>query len=189
MIYILLISTKGCVQLTSFDFSILDFIQHYLKSNLADTFFSFITALGNKSIFWIIFTLFLILIPSCRKTGVTAMISLLLEVLCCNIILKPLIARTRPYEINEMIQLLIRQPTDFSFPSGHTAAAFAITSALYFCRSKLWIPSGILAFFIAFSRLYFYVHYPSDVLAGAIIGIFCGWVSFKIINKSKSPFL
>ena len=109
-------------------------------------------------------------------------VSLLLEVLCCNVILKPLVARVRPFDVNTAVQLLIARPTDFSFPSGHTGASFAVVSALYFSKNRLWMPSLILAMLIAFSRLYLYVHYPSDVLAGALIGIMAGWFGYALIG-------
>ena len=71
---------------------------------------------------------------------------------------------------------------DDSFPSGHTGASFSAVSALYAGRSKLWIPSLILAVLIAFSRLYLYVHYPTDILAGAAIGIMAGWAGRRFAD-------
>ena len=113
-------------------------------------------------------------------------VSLALEALLCNVILKPLVARTRPYEVNTMMELLIARPLDYSFPSGHTAAAFASASALYFGRNRLWIPALILAVFLAFSRMYLYVHYPSDVLAGALIGIAAGWAGSVLLRNFEN---
>jgi undecaprenyl-diphosphatase len=94
-------------------------------------------------------------------------------------ILKPLVARIRPCDVNTAVQLLIARPTDYSFPSGHTAASFAATFALYFSRKKLWIPAIGLAVLISFSRLYLYVHYPTDILAGVMIGIIMGFLGFR----------
>ena len=110
------------------------------------------------------------------------MAGLVLEIVCCNLVLKPLVARIRPCDVNTAVRLLIAWPDDFSFPSGHTGASFAAVAALYASRSKLWIPSLILAVLIAFSRLYLYVHYPSDVLAGIAIGIMAGWIGFKLVD-------
>ena len=104
------------------------------------------------------------------------MAGLVLEVICCNLVLKPLVARVRPCDVNTAVQLLISRPDDFSFPSGHTGASFAAVSALCCSRSRLWIPSLVLAVLIAFSRLYLYVHYPTDILAGMLLGITSGWL-------------
>jgi undecaprenyl-diphosphatase len=95
-------------------------------------------------------------------------------------LLKPLIARIRPCDVNTTVTLLIARPSDYSFPSGHTASSFCSASALYFSRTRLWIPALVIASLIAFSRLYLYVHYPSDILAGAVIGILIGYAGFRI---------
>lgn len=124
------------------------------------------------------------MIPKTRKVGILVSVALLLDVLTCNVILKPLIARTRPYDVNTAVELLIRAPRDYSFPSGHTAASFAAAAALWFAdKKKLAIPALVLAVLIAFSRMYFYVHYPTDVLGGAILGMVCGWLSYKLLSK------
>lgn len=157
-----------------FELIVLDFIQSHLRCNLLDTVMPLITALGDVGAIWICSTVVLLLIPKTRRAGVIMAVSLVLESLCCNVILKPLVARVRPFDVNTAVQLLIARPLDFSFPSGHTGASFAAVSALYFSKNRLWIPSLIIAVLIAFSRLYLYVHYPSDVLAGALIGIMAG---------------
>ena len=110
-------------------------------------------------------------------------VSLLTELLLCNVILKPAAARPRPFEVNMGVRLLIEAPKDFSFPSGHTGASFAAAAALFFAGSRGWIPVGILAVLIGFSRLYLYVHYPSDVLAGALLGIAAGWFACRLVRK------
>lgn len=133
-----------------------------------------ITALGNSGLIWIILAGVLILMPKYRKIGVAVLTGLVLEVICCNLVLKPLVARIRPCDVNTAVQLLVARPDDFSFPSGHTGASFAATSALFFSRSRLWIPSLILSVLIAFSRLYLYVHYPTDILAGMLLGVLTG---------------
>ena len=159
---------------------ILDYIQAHLRSGFFDTVMPLITALGNGGAIWIGCSAVLLLIPKTRKTGAAMAGSLILEALCCNVILKPLIGRIRPCEVNAAVQLLIAHPTDFSFPSGHTGASFAAVSALYFSRNRLWRVALILAALIAFSRLYLYVHYPSDVLAGAFICIMAGWFGYRL---------
>lgn len=166
----------------SFEFAILDWIQENLRNPILDLLMPAITTLGNSGLIWIILAGILILMPKYRKVGVAVMAGLVLEVICCNLVLKPLVARIRPCDVNTAVQLLIARPDDFSFPSGHTGTSFAAVAALYASRSRLWIPSLILAVLIAFSRLYLYVHYPSDVLAGVVIGIMAGWIGSKLVD-------
>lgn len=165
----------------SMELQILDMIQS-IRTAWLDSIMVAITTLGNGGALWIACALILLLIPRTRKLGAIMAVGLVLEVLCCNVLLKPLVARTRPFDINTAVQLLVARPTDYSFPSGHTGAAFAAASALYFGRSRLWIFACVPAVLIAFSRLYLYVHYPSDVLVGMMIGIMAGWAASRIVR-------
>ena len=161
------------------DMAILNFIQNHLRSTVGDHLFPAITALGNAGLVWLVLAVVLLILPRTRKLGLVVTAALVLESIPCNLILKPLVARGRPFAVNPAVELLIAKPTDFSFPSGHTSASFAVVSALFFRKERLWIPAGILAALIAFSRLYLYVHYPTDVLAGALIGILAGWIAVR----------
>ena len=101
-----------------FEFSILDFIQG-IRTPALDTIMCFITKLGNAGILWILLAAVLITIPKTRKSGVIVMVALVFDVILCNGILKNLVGRIRPCDINTAVQLLVPRPTDFSFPSGH----------------------------------------------------------------------
>lgn len=162
------------------EFEILDYLQT-IRTPFLDQFMVLITTLGNGGIFWILLTVLFLAIPKTRTLGLVMALSLILEALCCNLLLKPLVARVRPFDVNTMVSLLIAPPHDFSFPSGHTGASFAIVSALFFGKNPCWIPTCFLASLIAFSRLYLYVHYPSDILAAIILGIITGWLSYRLI--------
>ena len=119
-----------------------------------------------------------------RKSGVYMAVALIADLIICNVILKPIVARVRPYSINQTVQLLVTPLKDYSFPSGHTAASFASVSALYFAgRKRMAAGALIVSVLIAFSRMYLYVHYPTDVLGGLIIGLLCGWIADMIIQK------
>ena len=156
--------------ITQIDFSILDWIQNTLKNSLLDAVMPVITHLGDGGFIWILTALIFTAIPRTRKTGILMIISLAAGAVAYQFILKPVIARPRPFTQNPAAVLLIKPPSDFSFPSGHTACAFSAAAVLFFRRNRLWIPAVILAASIAFSRLYLYVHFPTDVLAGIISG-------------------
>lgn len=161
---------------------ILDMIQG-LRTPVGDQVMCFITSLGNSGMIWIALGILLLLIPRTRKSGLVVLAALVLDLILCNGILKHLFARVRPCDVNTAIQLLIPRPADYSFPSGHTAAAFAATSALFFAgEKKLWKPALILAVLIAFSRLYLYVHYPTDILGGMLIGTACGYMGMWCVK-------
>ena len=157
-----------------FEFQMLDGLQT-IHTSFLDTFMISITKLGDAGIVWIILTVILLLIPKTRKAGGYMAVALIADLI---------VARPRPYSINKTVQLLVTPLKDYSFPSGHTAASFASVSALYFAgKKKVAAGALILSIFIAFSRLYLYVHYPTDVLGGLIIGLLCGWIADVIIKK------
>ena len=161
----------------------LDFLQT-IHTPLLDKILAFITSLGNAGIIWIVLAVVLLILPKTRKTGIIVVAALLADLVLCNLILKNLVARVRPYDINTAIAILIKKPLDFSFPSGHTAASFAAMTALFLAKmKKAWIAALILAVLIAFSRVYFYVHYPTDVLGGAVVGILSGIIGYAIVEK------
>lgn len=153
-----------------------------LHTTVGDHFFIGITKLGDAGIIWIFLTILLLILPKMRKYGLAMLVGLCIDVIVCNGLLKNLVARTRPCDVNTAIQLLISHPTDYSFPSGHTAASFTAVAALYFSGDKkIWKAAIVLGILIAFSRMYLYVHYPTDILGGALIGIFSGFVGAKIV--------
>ena len=161
----------------------LDFLQT-IHTPLLDKILAFITSLGNVGIIWIVLAVVLLILPKTRKAGIIVAAALLMDLILCNLILKNLVARVRPYDVNTAIAILIKKPLDFSFPSGHTAASFAAMTALFLAKmKKAWIAALVLAVLIAFSRLYFYVHYPTDVLGGAIVGILSGIIGYAIVEK------
>lgn len=141
-----------------------------------------ITMLGDAGWFWIVITLLLLILPFNRKMGLQAAISLILTVIICNVILKPSIMRCRPCWLEPEVQLLVKVPHDFSFPSGHSNASFAVATAIFTRNKKLGIPVLIIAAAIAISRLYVFVHWPTDVICGTIIGICGGIVSYFIVD-------
>lgn len=152
-----------------------------IRTTFLDVFMSNVTKLGKVGFIWILLTIILLVIPKTRKSGVILAAALIVDLILCNVILKPLVARIRPFDVNTAIQLIIAKPQDYSFPSGHTAASVASVVALYLAGEKrLWKIALILACFIAFSRMYLYVHYPTDVLGGAVVGVISGYIGYKV---------
>ena len=164
------------------ELSILDWIQT-LHTPFLDKIMVFITRLGDAGIIWIVLSIVLLLLPKTRKSGVVMVAALVVDVLLCNIVLKNLVARTRPYDVNTGVHLLVAKLHDYSFPSGHTAASFASVTALYLAgEKKLWKFALVLACLIAISRLYLYVHYPTDVLGGVLVGILAGYGGYRVVK-------
>ena len=170
----------------SWEIEFLNSIQHLLRNEFLDAVMPFISSLGNAGIFWILLTVVLLIIPKTRKAGVASAIALVLMLVTGNMILKPLIARLRPFTVNTAIELLIPPPSDFSFPSGHTCASFVSATAILKNNRRLGIPAIILAVLIAFSRLYLYVHYPTDVFFGLLLGILAGLIGNFAAGKLSS---
>ncbi len=179
----------------SFDLPILEWIQANLQSGFMDTIWPIITLFGDAGIFWMIWATLLLFIPKYRRTGLGMWFALAMGLLICNITLKPLVGRMRPYDFqikelgktwNDLLaggELLVELPHDFSFPSGHTIASFEAATVLLLNSPAMGIPAMILAVLIAFSRMYLYVHYPTDVIFSIFAGILFAIIGNLIAKK------
>ena len=156
--------------------------QHNLNSELFNRIMIFFTILGDNGMIWIAIALILFLNRKYRKIGLFSIVSLIICALLVNVILKPLIHRPRPFSELADIVLLIKAPKDYSFPSGHTAASFVMVYIFFRHIKKYFIPVLITGILIAFSRMYLSVHFPSDIIAGIIIGIFSGYAGEKLTD-------
>lgn len=163
------------------EFDILYYLQE-LHHPLLDRLMVGISSLGNAGWFWIALTVLFLCLPRYRMCGITMASALILNLLVCNLGLKNLVARERPCWMDPSVELLIPSPKDFSFPSGHSAASFAAALSVLFFHRKEGIAAVLLAVLIAFSRLYLFVHFPTDVLAGCAVGMICAVLALLTVR-------
>lgn len=173
------------------DFAILNAIQEYLRSPFLDAVMPFVTHLGDLGIIWLVAAAALVAQPKRRIYGIAVVIALILAVIVGSLILKPLIGRVRPYEAVGGFPLLIPPPSGDSFPSNHSMASFAAATVICLLPKAgrgvlaIKIAAVVVAALIAFSRLYLYVHFPSDILIGAIIGIALGFLALCLVKRFR----
>ena len=168
--------------LNIFEANILLWIQENLRTGFGDSIMPYVSAINNAGIVSMLTVAVFLFWRRYRSVGVTAFCSLLSEFIMVNILLKPIVERTRPYFVNELLVPLGKIPGDFSFPSGHTGSAFAVAVTLLLCLPKKYgIPAMIVAILISFSRLYNVMHYPTDVLASMLIGTLTAYMAYKIV--------
>ena len=152
------------------------------------SFFALITHLGDAGIFFILIGLYLLIVKKDKKQSFYLFVAIALMALVVNVTIKPLVMRIRPFDVYP-IELLIKAPHDYSFPSGHTAVSFASCYVLAKFNRKYKVAFYLLASVIALSRLVLFVHYPTDVLGGMAIGLACGFISihyFRDVFSSNS---
>lgn len=167
--------------LNEFELPILWWIREHLTNPFLDTVMPYITSLARHGEFWILLALILICFKKTRKAGVAMGIAMALGFLIGNIGLKNIIARTRPYDMVE-VEVLVKHLSDFSFPSGHTLVSFNAAIALHHYHRRWGVAALVLASVIALSRLYLFVHYPTDVLAGLLLAIGIALVSCRLVD-------
>ena len=167
----------------SLDAAVMAFIQTHFHNTVTDTVFPIITSLGEAGIGWIVLSLVLLCFKKTRRTG--GLVTLLFG----ELTLKNIICRLRPCNVFTDFPMLIARPTSYSFPSGHTSSSFAAALILTLRHKKVGWLAYIPAVLIAFSRIFLFVHYPTDVLAGILLGTLAALLTYfaaKAIQKRQA---
>ena len=168
----------------SIDFAILDFIQETMRCQFLDYVMAFFSYLGEAGGIWIISAIVMMCFRKTRATGVMVLCAVAIGFVIGEFGLKNTVERLRPFVQNPEVIPAIKPPTSYSFPSGHSCSSFAAATVLIVRDKKFGIPAIIIANLIAFSRLYNYVHFPSDVLGGILLGVMCAVVTLIFFKKT-----
>ena len=146
------------------------------------------THLGDAGLVWILLSAAMLLYKPTRRAGIAGLLALVLGFLCTNVTLKHLVGRERPWLNLAGLIPLVEEHDPNSFPSGHTCAAFAAAVAWVMGTEKTWLRVLCIgaAACMGFSRLYVGVHYPLDVLVGAMVGTLCAVLARKILDKKTN---
>ena len=168
----------------NWEFDILYAIQN-IHNPVLDKIMVGISSLGNAGILWGIIAIILLISKKHRKTGIHMFIAMVLTLFVGNLILKNLVQRERPCWIDTTIPLLINNPKDYSFPSGHTMNSFTAAMCIFLHQKRWGIVAFVVAALIAFSRMYLFVHFPTDIITGMIIGISSALIINFLMNKQN----
>lgn len=167
----------------SWDNRILCLVQERCRCSFLDRLLPVFTHMGTVGLPWFLASAAMLCLPHYRRSGIWLLITIVLCVLVGNFSIKPLVARSRPCHQNPDVPLLIQNPRDYSFPSCHTLSSFACSLVIALANPVWGIAAFVIAFFIAFSRIYLFVHYPSDVLAGAVMGLLMPWSALLLVVR------
>lgn len=174
--------------LAEVEFAILDAIQS-IRFEFLDKLMIGITTLGNKGIVWIVIGIVMLFFKKYRRAGVAVLLGLIFGLVTGNWVIKNIVARARPCAVNTAIELIIPYPGEYSFPSGHTLSSFIAATCVFLRNRKFGVWAYLLASLIAFSRLYLYVHFPTDIIGGILLGILLAHAAVWVSKKPKWAWL
>lgn len=144
----------------------------------------FITSLGDHGRLWVLLGISFLCFSKTRPMGVTLLLSVGLGYVTGNLVLKHLFARSRPCSIRPEVPLLIPVPGDYSFPSGHTLVSFEGAISIWRYHRRWGAAALVLAALIACSRMYLFVHFPTDILGGLVLGIVNAWIGYQVAKQA-----
>ncbi|MEE0858569.1 MAG: phosphatase PAP2 family protein [Acutalibacteraceae bacterium] len=166
-----------------FDFPILYFIQDNIVSPILNGIMVFVSAIGEGGAIWVLTSLFMIFFRKTRTCGILMLCAMAFCYVTGDLLAKNLFCRIRPCYQDMSVEMLVNRPNSYSFPSGHSSSSFAAASTAFYFNKKIGIPALFLAGLVAFSRLYLFVHFPSDVITGILWGIFGAILTIFIYKK------
>lgn len=163
-------------KILEFDKKISFAMTKFYKHHFLNKVMKFISSCGDFGMSWLIVILVTNRFESTRQMSIYILIALIVATLAGQITIKSIVKRKRPCHTYTDVELLVPVPSDLSFPSGHTTSSFACSTAMFMFNPMLGTIGYIYASLTAFSRVYLFVHYISDVLFGMALGSFIGWV-------------
>ena len=166
----------------TWEYNFLSWVQEH-RVAIVNPIMKFLSFLGDKGWFWILVALILLMMRQTRRTGMDMALAMLLLFIVGNLILKNVIDRTRPYDLYQSLIPLAPKPHDASFPSGHTMHSFGAATAIFLNDCRWGTAALVLAFGIGISRMYNGMHYPTDVLAGALLGVAAGCLAHWLVGR------
>lgn len=170
--------------LGSVELPVLYWMQETLKCGFLDGLCWLLSIAFELGIPWFIIAIILFVRKKTRAWGVVLFCAVVVTFFFGEVIIKEAVGRVRPCAVDETVRLIVERPSSFSFPSGHTGTCFAAAVTLMFADKRLGIPALVLAVVMAFSRMYLFVHFPTDVLAGAVFGSLVAWGTVKVFRES-----
>ncbi len=174
------------------EFEFLHALQN-LHNDVLDELMLFITTLGDVGLLWIVTGILLAVVPGIGKEskehlktrrimGICILLSIALNFLLSNLVVKNIIQRPRPYSVDlSLIPKII--PSEYSYPSGHTSSSFAAATSIYMVNKRAGGVAFAVAAIIAFTRMYFGVHYPTDIIGGIVMGISCAIAVKAMVDR------
>lgn len=162
------------------EFHILNYIQEHFRSGPMDVLMSTVSILGKLSLMWVILAIICLIIKKTRRFGFTLALDLVFNLVASSLIIKPIVGRIRPCVLNRTVQVINSIPFDPSFPSGHTLFAFGAATIIFIYNKGLGLLAYLFAIVMGFSRMYLYMHFPTDVLIGGILGIIFAVIVYNL---------
>ena len=168
----------------SVDLTILEFIQNTFKCVFLDYIMAVLSYIGEAGAIWILSGIVMLFFKKTRLMGAMVLTAMAAGYLVGELGIKNLVCRPRPFVVNPDVALNIALPSGYSFPSGHSCSSFAAATVIFLCDKRYGIPALVLASLIAISRLYNFVHFPSDVFCGILLGIICALMTVLVYNRT-----
>ncbi|MBP7901986.1 MAG: phosphatase PAP2 family protein [Spirochaetes bacterium] len=175
-----------CEIIEKTDYAVLMLIRDNLQSAIGGRFFVCVSQAGNSAMIWMISAFIFLFFKKTRPAALMVAVVYIFELIIVEVILKDIVERPRPFAAYGF-DLLIQPPPSFSFPSGHAASSFSSAVIFYHFIGRKAYPFIAAAFLISFSRIYLMVHYPSDVIAGALLGILTAFCAVRIYERLVVP--